>query len=86
MRIMCNFLSAKKKVNSDLIRTHFLMIIFDIIYHVYQHMWVVSANKKYSELERLWKEKHSLSWSKDTVVSTVIKKRSPVGSDKLCLA
>ena len=39
MRIMYNFLSAKKKVNSDLIRT--------------QHMWVDSANKKYSELESL---------------------------------
>ena len=62
------------------------MIIFYIIYYVYKHMWVDSANKKYSELESLWKEKHSLSWSKGTVVYTVIKKKSPVGSDKLCLA
>ena len=30
------------------------MIIIDIIYHGYVHVWVGSANKKYSELERLW--------------------------------
>ena len=33
------------------------MIIIDIIYHGYVHVWVDSANKKYSELERLWKRK-----------------------------
>ena len=67
MRILCNFLSAKKNVNSDLIRTHFLMIIFDIIYHVYQHMWVDSANKKYSELESLATKLHLLQFKHEII-------------------
>ena len=32
------------------------------------------------------KEKHSLSSSKGAAVSIIIKRRSPAGSDKLCLA